>query len=103
MLAISYADPDAKHADGSLATRLTRLRHFSNLFEIDYEFHPRVNAHVGYRYTDRSIDLEPLDLEVGAPPPADPEIESFDNRTNTFIFGLRAKALRHARRAGDSM
>lgn len=77
----------------SLSTRLTRLRHFSNLFEIDYEFHPRVNAHVGYRYTDRSIELEPLDLEGDDAPPDELEREEFDNRTNTFIFGLRAKAV----------
>ena len=77
----------------TLSSRLTRLRHFSNLFEIDYEFHPRVNAHIGYRYTDRSIDLERLDLEGDAPPPDEIDLEEFDNRTNTFIFGLRAKAV----------
>lgn len=80
----------------SLANRLTRLRHASNLFEIDYQFHPRVNAHVGYRYTDRSIDLQALDAAAATPEAAEPETESFDNRTNTFVFGLRANALPRA-------
>ncbi len=80
----------------SLASRLTRLRHVSNIFEIDYEFHPRVNAHIGYRYTDRRSEFESLDFEADGPPPGKPHREEADNRTNTFIFGLRAKALPRA-------
>lgn len=75
-------------------TRLTRYRQFSNLTEIDYQFDPRISAHIGYRYTDRSTTLEALDLAEGAPD-VDPEVEDFDNRTNTFIFGVKAKPIKH--------
>lgn len=78
-------------------SRLTRYRQFADTLELDYEFHPRISAHVGYRYTDRSVDLEQLDVAGGTPSPDDePEIENFDNRTNTFLFGLYAKPFKHA-------
>ena len=75
-------------------SRLTDYRQFANTIELDYRFHNRLSAHIGYRYTDRSIDLEPLDLVAGAEPPDELEIERFDNRTNSFIFGLKAKPVR---------
>lgn len=78
-----------------LFSRLTRYRQFSNLFELDYTFDPRISAHVGYRYTDRSNDLESLDYDPNAAGDFEPELETFDNRTNTFIFGLRAKPIKH--------
>jgi hypothetical protein len=76
-------------------SRMTRYRQFSNTLELDYMFHPRVSAHVGYRYTDRSNDLESLEFDPADPGEIEPEIETFDNRTNTFIFGLRAKPIKN--------
>jgi hypothetical protein len=81
----------------TLYDRLTRVRQFSDLLEIDYQFDPRIQAHVGYRYTDRSIDLESLDADAAAGPGVEePELETFDNRTNTFIFGMRARPFKRA-------
>lgn len=76
-------------------SRTTRYRQFSNLIELDYMFHPRVSAHVGYRYTDRSNDIERFEFDPNDPGDFEPHLETQDNRTNTFIFGLRAKPIKN--------
>ena len=76
-------------------SRLTKYRVFGDTLELDYAFDPRISAHVGYRYSDRSIDLAMIDQPVAADP-VDTETESFDNRTNTFLFGLKARPLKRA-------
>lgn len=66
---------------------LTTYRRAENTIELDYEFHPRFSAHIGHRYTDRRV-------KVGAlvqPPVGTLEPESFDNRTNTILWGGRGK------------
>jgi hypothetical protein len=69
--------------------RNTRYRRISNAFELDYQFHPRFSAHAGYRYTDRRVELEAL--EEGE---EEAHLETFDNRTNTFFGGLKAKPVK---------
>jgi hypothetical protein len=65
-------------------------RLYSNLFEIDYDFGPRFSAHIGHRYTDRHIERGVLVL------PLDEATESqeYDNRTNPFVFGFKARPVR---------
>lgn len=76
-----------------LAFRTTRYRRALNTFEIDYQFHPRFSAHAGHRYSDRHIELDALVQDIGASP-EEPELETFDNRTNTFFWGFRARPAR---------
>jgi hypothetical protein len=68
----------------------TNYRRYLNLIEADMDFNKRLSVHLGYRYTDRHIELQSQSITVGQPPPAS-EPEEFDNRTNAFIFGFKAK------------
>ena len=74
--------------------RTTKYRQAVNLFEVDYAFHPRFSAHFGHRYTDRRIELAAFNPTTVEPVPGEFEREEFDNRTNAYIFGFRAKPLR---------
>jgi len=67
------------------------LRYF-NLIEGDYDINRRLSIHAGYRYTNRHIELGVSDFNAGGTP--NPEMETFDNHTNSFIFGLKAKPVR---------
>jgi hypothetical protein len=74
--------------------RTTKYRRAVNLFEVDYEFHPRFTAHFGHRYTDRRIELAAFNPTTLVPVPGEFEREEFDNRTNAYIAGFRAKPLK---------
>ncbi|HWO00154.1 MAG TPA: hypothetical protein VNS63_12895 [Blastocatellia bacterium] len=72
--------------------RTTNYRRYLNLIEGDYEINRRLSVHAGYRFTDRHIELGSNDFNKGAAPA--PELEKFDNQTNSFIFGFKAKPVR---------
>jgi hypothetical protein len=72
--------------------RTTNYRRYLNLIEGDYEINRRLSVHAGYRFTDRHIELGSNDFNKGAVPA--PELEKFDNQTNSFIFGFKAKPVR---------
>ncbi len=72
--------------------RTTNYRRYLNLIEADYDINRRLSVHGGYRFTDRHIELGVNDVAAGAL--AEPELEEFDNQTNSFIFGFRAKPFR---------
>jgi hypothetical protein len=77
----------------TLAFRTTSSRRATNTAEVDYEFHPRLTAHFGHRYSDRRVELSALDEQVGQTI-LDPEhFETFDNRTNSFFFGFKARPM----------
>jgi hypothetical protein len=78
----------------TVSFRTTSSRQASNTIELDYDFHRSFSAHVGHRYTDRHIELDGLDLTVGAAVPAPAEPDVFDNRTNTYFVGFRVKPLK---------
>src|SRR4030095_2434947 len=71
----------------------TRYRRFVNLLEGDVDLSKRLSFHLGYRYTDRHIELESKSVNIGAPPPVT-EPDEFDNHTNAFIFGFKAKPVK---------
>lgn len=68
----------------------TKYRRFVNLLEGDVDFYKRFSFHLGYRYTDRHIELESKSITIGQPPPVT-EPDTFDNNTNAFIVGFKAK------------
>ncbi|HEU4389609.1 MAG TPA: hypothetical protein VFV34_17525 [Blastocatellia bacterium] len=74
--------------------RNTDYRVASNLIEVDYEFHPRFSAHFGYRYTDRHVEEGASNITAGLPAPAG-ATEIFDNRTNSYIVGFKARPLNY--------
>jgi hypothetical protein len=71
----------------------TNYRRFVNLLEGDVDLNKRLSFHLGYRYTDRHIELESKSVTIGAAPPVT-EPDEFDNQTNAFIFGLKAKPVK---------
>jgi hypothetical protein len=75
------------------ALRTINYRRFLNLLEGDVELHPRFTLHLGYRYTDRRVEQRVDDINLLAPVYS-PETELFENTTNTFILGFRAKPLK---------
>jgi hypothetical protein len=77
----------------SLSFRTTSSRRAINTIEADYEFHPRFSAHFGHRYSDRRVELFALDEQVGQALPGPEHFETFDNRTNSFFFGFKARPL----------
>jgi hypothetical protein len=78
----------------TLSFRTTSSRKEINTIEVDYDFHRNFSGHVGHRYTDRHIELSSLDLTASAPAPAAGEPDVFDNRTNSYFFGFRARPVK---------
>jgi len=77
----------------TLAFRSIDYRRYLNTIEADYDFGSRFSVHAGYRYTDRHIVVGANDIAVSKPAPA-AEVTTFDNTTNTFIFGFKAKPVK---------
>jgi hypothetical protein len=84
--------PLAPVITNTLAFRDTKYRRYMNTIEADFDLHARLSVHAGHRYTDRHIEIGVNDVNVGGV--ADPTVETFDNRTNTFIFGFKAKPIK---------
>jgi hypothetical protein len=71
----------------------TDYRRYLNTFELDFDLNKRLSFHLGYRYTDRHVELQQRAVTPGqTPSPAAPD--EFDNHTNTFIFGMKAKPVK---------
>lgn len=75
----------------TLSFRETSSRRTVNTIEVDYDFHRNFSAHVGHRYTDRHIELNRLNVNLALPAPEPGEPEVFDNRTNTYFWGFKAR------------
>lgn len=71
----------------------TNYRRYVNTIEGDLDLNKRLSFHLGYRYTDRHIELQQRSLTVGQTPGAT-EPESFNNRTGSLIFGFKAKPVK---------
>src|SRR6185295_974103 len=78
----------------TISFRTTSSRKAVNQIEVDYDFHRNFSGHIGHRYTDRHIELDSLDLTVSAPAPAAGKPDIFDNRTNSYFFGFRARPVK---------
>ena len=76
----------------SLAFRTIDYRRYLNTVEGDFDITSRFSLHAGYRYTNRHIELGASNITIGQPP--SPELVKFDNSTNTFIFGFKAKPVK---------
>lgn len=76
----------------TIAFRTIDYRRYLNTIEGDFDITSRLSVHAGYRYTDRHIETGVSDITVGAA--ASPELVKFDNSTNTFIFGFKAKPVK---------
>jgi hypothetical protein len=77
----------------TLSFRTIDYRRFFNTIEGDWDINSRLSIHAGYRYTDRHIEQSSNNIPVGGTAPT-PNREIFDNNTNTFIFGFKAKPVK---------
>lgn len=72
--------------------RLTNYRRATNLLEAHYQVSNRLGFHLGYRFTQREVTLERIDLTLTSPPSAtNPDIrsETESNHTHTGIAGMK--------------
>jgi hypothetical protein len=74
----------------SFYSRFTGYRQFLNTIEADYKFTPRFSAHLGYRYTDRRVELGTLDPSATGLG-SDTSSETQKNHTNSIFAGFKAR------------
>lgn len=74
----------------TLAHRVTSFRRVSNLIEADYQFNHRFGFNIGYRFTDRRVEIEGSDRNLAN---ATPTLisDEHENRTNGLVAGFKAK------------
>jgi opacity protein-like surface antigen len=88
----------------SSAYRVNTYQRYTNTIEADFQFTNWISAHLGYRYTKRSVDVTGYDLSRTTntinPPPSPaptPQLSSLaideteKNTTNTVIAGMKIK------------
>jgi hypothetical protein len=73
----------------NLFLRSTAYRRLMNTVEADYQFSTHFAAHIGYRFTDRRVRLFQFNQNT-TPRSTD---ETFVNRTNSVIFGFKARPI----------
>lgn len=71
--------------------RLTKYRRFTNLIEADFQVSRQFAFNVGYRHTDRMVNLGALDRNVVNGVVGLNEDEEFTNTTNTVIGGTKIR------------
>ncbi len=76
----------------TLAHRVTAYRRATNLIEADYQVNRRFAFNVGYRFTDRKVQIDGLDRNL-ASPTASTFTEEFENSTHGLIAGITAKPI----------
>jgi len=74
--------------------RTTQYRRYVNTFEGDYDFSRQFSIHAGYRYTSRHIELDTNDFSFSPVVPGSPGTEVFDNTTNAFFVGFKARPVK---------
>jgi hypothetical protein len=73
--------------------RTTSYRRYLNTIEGDIDLNKRLSFHLGFRNTDRQIELQQQSITAGQPP-SESKPEEFNNRTKAFIFGFKAKPVK---------
>lgn len=76
----------------TLAHRVTAYRRATNLIEADYQLNHRFGFNIGYRFTDRRVEIEGADRNLASPAPTLIS-EEFENQTHGLIAGFKAKPI----------
>jgi hypothetical protein len=84
--------PLATTLTSTLSHRITAYRRATNLLEADYQVNHRFGFNIGYRYTDRRVEIEGSDRNLSSPTPTTIS-EEFENKTHGLIAGFRAKPI----------
>ncbi len=91
-------NPLASTFTRSAAYRVNDYRRYVNTIEGDYQFNNRVSVHVGYRYTNRMVDVMGYDITLtSAPSSTNPRniLEDEKNSTHTLIAGMKIKPVKN--------
>lgn len=87
----------------TLYHRVTGLRRLMNTVEADYEFSDRLSVNLGYRFSERRINL--LGFTQTLPPATTPTRtlidEEEENQTHTALGGFKAKPMKNWTIFGD--
>ncbi len=75
----------------TLAHRVTAYRRATNLIEADYQVNNRFGFNIGYRFTDRKVQIEGSNRNVSPTPITTIISEEFANQTHGLIAGFKAK------------
>ena len=78
----------------SLGYRTTGYRRATNLIEGDYQVNNVFGFNIGYRYTNRRVELQKLDRNLVTGVPTELE-EEFENTTNAVIGGVKIKPIKN--------
>ncbi|MEZ5427081.1 MAG: hypothetical protein R2747_12500 [Pyrinomonadaceae bacterium] len=76
----------------SLAYRFTNYRRYINTFEGDYDVNRYFSVYLGYRYTNRRVTLNGLDINL-LNQTSGTTGETAENTTNTVIGGFKASPI----------
>lgn len=82
------APPPSTASD--LVWRFTKYRQYMNTLEGSVDVNRFFDFYLGYRYTDRKVELSGLDEDLENPS-SSTFFEGDDNTTNTFLGGFQAK------------
>ena len=91
-------NPLASTNPRSAAYRVNDYRRFVNTVEGDYQFNNILSFHIGYRYTDRTIDVRGYDITFTSAPSATNPLnilEDEQNSTHTLIAGMKIKPMKN--------
>lgn len=69
--------------------RFTNFRRYMNTIEGDYDFNRYFSFYLGYRYSNRKVDLNGLDINLTTQSPSS-SLEDAKNTANTFLAGFKA-------------
>lgn len=88
-------NPLATTTTRTTAYRVTDYRRYVNTIEGDYQFNNRFGLHIGYRFTDRQVELSGYDFTLSATGTPNNFIEESDNTTHALIAGMKIKPLKN--------
>lgn len=77
-----------------LVWRFTNYRRYMNTLEGDVDVNRFFSFYLGYRYTDRKVELDGLDVDL-TDSSSGTFMEEAENKTHTFLAGFKAKPVRN--------
>lgn len=85
--------PDSPIPTRTLYHRVTAYRRFSNLLDFDYQVNRRLGFNVGWRYTDRNVELGGFQQNLNNAAVSGAIDDEHKNHTHSFLAGAKVKPL----------
>lgn len=87
--------PNSPAPTNTLYHRVTAYRRFSNLLDVDYQVNNRLGFNVGWRYTDRNVELGGFQQNLNTSVVSGTIDDEHKNHTHTFLAGGKGKPLKN--------